>query len=125
MVNGLTFKCSKSTMEILRDWQLVSNSFNYMSPLWLIFRVPQQWFKAGVSNLSRPMATERECLGGEGHIVNFSLSWGGGAALVIFKILSSKLLLKTTQLISYCILMLCSRYINKTFKMYFPTLIHL
>jgi len=56
-----------------------------MSPLWLIFRVPQQWFKAGVSNLSRPMATERECLGGEGHIVNFSLSWGGGRSFGNFQ----------------------------------------
>jgi len=31
--------------------------------------------RAGVSNFFRRRATEKEYSGGEGHIVNFSLSW--------------------------------------------------
>jgi len=42
--------------------------------------------KTGVSNLFKPRATEREYLGEEGHMLNFSLSWGATAS-VIFKML--------------------------------------
>lgn len=39
---------------------------------------------AEVSNLFRPSATEGEYSGGDGHIANFSLCWGGGATASVF-----------------------------------------
>jgi len=79
----------------------------------------------GVSNLFKLRATEREYSGGEGHIVNFSLSWEPQHQHSSNYFISNpyESLHKEISMVTVgC--MFCSLYINKTFQRWFFSSIH-